>query len=85
MKNIYLTTFFSLKQIKKTSCEEKCVYMIVENFWHFFRGCVMDLDWQNKVVIFKSLLTTFKASVISLRQLGYVLSENQLEPKTKPP
>ena len=45
--------------------------------------CVMDLDWQSKMIIFESILTTFEASVIFQGSWGS--SKNWLEPETVPP
>ena len=45
--------------------------------------CVTDLDLQREMIIFKSILTTFEASVIFRGSWGSI--ENWLKPKTKPP
>jgi len=45
--------------------------------------CVTDLDKQSELVIFESILTTFKLSIIYGGSWGSI--ENWLQPKTKPP
>ncbi len=45
--------------------------------------CVADLDWIRKKIIFESILTTFKLSLIF--RGSWDCSINWLEPKTKPP
>jgi len=45
--------------------------------------CITDLDLGSEMIIFESILTTFKASVVFRGSWGS--SVNWLEPKTKPP
>ncbi len=42
-----------------------------------------DLNYQSEMIIFESLLTTFEASLIFLRQLRQY--DKLVEPKTQPP
>jgi len=45
-------------------------------------ACVMDLDWASEMIIFKSILTTYKSSIIFSGSFGS--SVNWLELKIKP-
>ena len=47
-----------------------------------FTECVTDLDLQNEIIIFQSLLTTFETSFIV--RGSWNCSKDWLEPKTKP-
>ncbi len=49
----------------------------------FDTECVMDLDYQNELLIFESILTSFKLSIIFGGSWGS--TENWLKPKNEPP
>ena len=56
---------------------------MIKDICALYKECVTDLDQQIKMIIFKSLVTTFEMSSNILGSWGS--SKNWLEPKTKPP